>query len=87
MRRFPTMLGVLSLVASSFALAQANSPGGKSGEQGAQEVQPGKASNNMDRAAAAGGSKAASGTLMQKREKGMSPESASETGATGKMKQ
>jgi hypothetical protein len=87
MKRVATMLSVFSLIASTCAFAQANSNSAKPNEQGRQEAQPGTGSHSMDRAAAAGSSKAASGTLMQQREKGMSPQGASGTDATGRMKQ
>lgn len=87
MKRFATMLGALSLVASSFAVAQTGSTGANPAGQGTQQVQPGKAGGNMDRAANAGGGQPASGTLMQQREKGMSPQGGSDASATGKMKQ
>jgi hypothetical protein len=87
MKRFPTMLGVLALMASSVAFAQTNSSGGNTAGQGAQQVQPGKTNDTMNRAANAGGGSPASGTLMQQREKGMSPQGASDSTSTGKMKQ
>ncbi|KXU84311.1 hypothetical protein CI15_26825 [Paraburkholderia monticola] len=87
MKRVATILSVVSLIASTCVFAQTNSNSAKPTGQDQQEAQPGTGSHSMDRAAAAGSSKAASGTLMHQREKGMSPQGASGTDATGRMKQ
>lgn len=90
MQRIRMVVSVVSLVASTCAFAQTststNSTGGKAAQGGAQQAQPGTAGRSMGNAAASG-DKSASGTLMQQREKGMSPQGASGGDATGSMKQ
>jgi hypothetical protein len=79
MKHIPILLGALVLAASTSAFAQNDAKTPPSPQPGAQA---GKAN--------AGANSAGGGTLMQQREKGMSPEGASDAAAgkaTGKMKQ
>jgi hypothetical protein len=87
MERKVAVLGIISLVAGTCAFAQSNGSGEKPAGQGSQTPQSGTESQSMGRAADAGNARPASGTLMQQREKGMSPQGESGTNATGKMKQ
>jgi hypothetical protein len=87
MKRILAVMSVISVIASTFAFAQTNTGNAKPPSQDTQNAQPGTAGQSMGRAADAGTGKPASGTLMQKRESGMSPQGASGTNATGKMKQ
>ncbi|MEX3895812.1 hypothetical protein [Paraburkholderia sp. BR10954] len=79
-------VSVIALIASAYAFAQTNT-GGVQPKPDAHSAQPGTAGQSMSRAADAGTGKPASGTLMQKRESGMSPQGASGSNATGEMKQ
>jgi hypothetical protein len=74
-------------MASTCVFAQTATGDAKPANQDTQSAQPGTAGQSMGRAADAGNSKPASGTLMQKRENAMSPQGASNSNATGTMKQ
>jgi uncharacterized protein YdeI (BOF family) len=88
MKRIATATCVFSLLASAAAFAQTNSGNTQpAGQQTGQGMQPGKEGQSMSRAADAGSTHPASGTLMQQRENAMSPQGASGGNATGKMKQ
>jgi hypothetical protein len=86
MKRIPILLSALVLAASTSAFAQNNAKAPPTPAQGAGIGQGGKSDPS-----AAGANSAGGGTLMQQREKGMSPEGASDAAggkaATGKMKQ
>lgn len=78
--------------ASVTAVAQTNSTGGgvsgSSGQGTAQGIQPGKAADSMNQMAdPANAGSAAHGSLMQKREQGMSAQPDAEKGKTGEIKQ
>jgi hypothetical protein len=77
--------------ASVTAVAQTHSTGGVSGSSGqgtAQGVQPGKAADSMNQMAdPANAGSSAQGSLMQKREQGMSAQPDAEKGKTGEIKQ
>jgi len=77
--------GAICIVASTCAFAQTST--GNAADQKEQNAQPGTAGQSMSRAAETGSSKPASDSLMQQREKGMSPQGASDGKETGKMKQ
>jgi hypothetical protein len=87
MKRVGVVMGGLFLIAGTCAFAQTTTGGAKPTDQGTQNTQPGTGGQSMGRAADAGNTTPASGTLMQQREKAMSPQGASGTSATGKMKQ
>jgi hypothetical protein len=87
MKRIAVVMGAFCAIAGTCAFAQTNTGSGQSPTQGTQNTQPGTSGQSMNRAADAGSSRPASGTLMQQREKGMSPQGASDAAATGKMKQ
>jgi hypothetical protein len=89
MKRIAAIMGAFSLIAGTCAFAQTNTNTGsaKPADQGTQNMQPGAEGQSMGRAADAGSTKPASGTLMQKRENAMAPQGASGPNATGKMKQ
>lgn len=76
-------------VGSTFVCAQNNASGPAATDQGgAQGLKPGDAGKSMGSAADAGaGNAGGQGTLMQKREKAMSPQGASGSASTGKVKQ
>jgi hypothetical protein len=77
------------LVGSTFVFAQNNASGPAPTDQGGgQGLKPGDAGKSMGSAADAGaGNASGQGTLMQKREKAMSPQGASGSASTGKVKQ
>jgi hypothetical protein len=87
MKPIPILISALVLAASTGAFAQNNAKAPPTPAQGAGI---GQAVKNAPSAASAN-SASGGGTLMQQREKGMSPEGASDAaggkGATGKMKQ
>ncbi|MGF6756777.1 uncharacterized protein YdeI (BOF family) [Paraburkholderia sp. GAS42] len=88
MKRIAMAMCAFTLLASAGAFAQTNS--GKpqpADQQAGQGMQPGKEGQSMSRAAEAGSTHPASGTLMQQRENVMSRQGASGDDATGKMKQ
>jgi hypothetical protein len=89
MKRIAAVMGAFAVIAGTCAFAQTSTStgGAKPADQGTQTMQPGADGQSMGRAADAGSTKPASGTLMQKRESGMSPQGASGPNATGKMKQ
>lgn len=76
MKPLRTITGALVLITSASVFAQNDAKTPPSANQGAAKSDAG--------ASAPGG---ASGTLMQQREKGMAPNSASGSNSTGKMKQ
>ncbi|MBC8729726.1 hypothetical protein F6X39_15855 [Paraburkholderia sp. UCT2] len=80
-------ISAISIIASACAFAQTNTGNAAPAHRDTQNAQPGAAGQSMGRAADAGNSKPASGTLMQKREHAMSPQGASNSNATGAMKQ
>jgi predicted small secreted protein len=80
-RTLVAIISVISVVASASALAQTNTQNGAG-----PNTKPAPATENTGRAADTGNTPA-SGSLMQQREKGMSPQAASGGTATGKMKQ
>lgn len=86
MKRIPILLGVLVLAASTSAFPQNDAKTPPTAARGTGTGQAGKSDPS-----AAGANSAGGGTLMQQREKGMSPEGASDAAggkaATGKMKQ
>jgi hypothetical protein len=77
------------ILASTFVYAQNNPSGPAPTDQGGgQRLSPGDAGKNMGNAAHAGAANTGGqGTLMQKREKAMSPQGASGSVGTGKIKQ
>ena len=79
----------LCIVVSTFTYAQNNASGPAPTDQGGgQGLKPGDAGKSMGSAADAGaGNTSGQGTLMQKREKAMSPQGASGSASTGKVKQ
>ncbi|SAK75195.1 hypothetical protein AWB76_04868 [Caballeronia temeraria] len=85
MNRIPTLLSVFLVAMSASATAQnSQTPSSPATQQGAP------ATGHAAKETPPGSSSAGSPTLMQEREKGMSPDAASGTGAsgkTGKMKQ
>ncbi|MBB5426930.1 hypothetical protein [Paraburkholderia atlantica] len=87
MKLIVAAVSVISMIASACAFAQQPNAGNVQPKQDAQSTQPGTAGQSMGRAADAGTGKPASGTLMQKRESGMSPQGASDSNATGPIKQ
>ena len=86
MKRIPILLSALVLTASTSAFAQNNAKAPPTLAQGAGIGQASKSDPS-----ASGANNASGATLMQQREKGMSPEGASDAAggkaATGKMKQ
>ncbi|MBC8746412.1 MULTISPECIES: hypothetical protein [Paraburkholderia] len=86
MKWIVAVTSAIFVIAGTCAFAQTGAGNANTGNQATQSPQPGTAGQSMGRAADVGG-KPASGTLMQKREKGMSPQGASDTNATGKIKQ
>jgi len=87
MKRTSAILSAFFLLASTCAFAQSTGDNAKPGGNGALKVQPGASGKSMGHAANAGTARASSGTLMQRRESAMSPQGASGTNETGKMKQ
>ncbi len=94
MKRVTIALCSALLLAGTSAFAQSNQNSSTSGQKAGDPyssqggVQPGSAGESMNRAADAGSARSGGqGSLMQKRESGMSPEGASGGSATGKMKQ
>jgi hypothetical protein len=87
MNQIAAVMGALSLIAGTCASAQTNTGSSKPVDQGTQNTRPGTDSESTKRAADTGSSKPSSGTLMQQREQGMSPQGASGVNATGTMKQ
>ncbi|APA88439.1 hypothetical protein BJG93_24080 [Paraburkholderia sprentiae WSM5005] len=87
MKRILAVILAISLTAGTSAFAQTNTGNAKPANQDSQNAQPGTAGQSMGRAADTGSGKPASGTLMQKREKALSPQGASNSNATGTMKQ
>jgi hypothetical protein len=85
-KRISIVPGVFTLLAATCALAQTGGHGTPA-QGGAQTPQTGSPTQSMNHAADAGTASPSSGTLMQRREKGMSPQGASDANATGKMKQ
>ncbi|MDR5750698.1 MULTISPECIES: hypothetical protein [unclassified Caballeronia] len=81
MKPLRTMIAALALIASTSAFAQNDAKTPQSANQGAAMGNAGKSDP------AANAPSGASGTLMQQREKGMAPDSASGGKSTGKMKQ
>ena len=76
----------ISILGSTFVYAQNNASGPAPTDQGAwQGLKSGEAGKSMGNAA--DGNASGQGTLMQKREKAMSPQGASGGPATGKIKQ
>ncbi|MEX3859721.1 uncharacterized protein YfiM (DUF2279 family) [Paraburkholderia youngii] len=87
MKLILTGMSAVAVIASTCALAQTNTGNVQPADHNAQSMQPGAAGQSMGRAAGVGNSKPASGSLMQKRESAMSPQGASNSNATGTMKQ
>jgi hypothetical protein len=79
----------IGILGNTFVFAQNTASGPAPTDQGAgQSLKPGEAGKSMGSAADAGaGNTSGQGTLMQKREKAMSPQGASGGAGTGKMKQ
>lgn len=86
MNRITKVLSASAVIVSTCVFAQ-TSGNVKPADRAPQDTQPGKSGEDMTRAANAGTTKPASGTLMQKRENAMSPQGASGASATGTMKQ
>ncbi len=79
---------VVCVVGSTFVYAQNNASGPAPMDQGGQGPKPGDAGKAMGSASDAGSANTSGkGTLMQKREKALSPQGASGSASTGKIKQ
>ena len=79
---------VVCVVGSTFVYAQNNASGPAPMGQGGQGPKPGDAGKAMGSASDAGSANTSGkGTLMQKREKALSPQGASGSASTGKIKQ
>jgi hypothetical protein len=80
---------VLCIFGSTFVYAQNNASGPAPTDEGARQgLKPGDAGKSMGSATDAGaGNASGQATLMQKREKAMSPQGASGSASTGKIKQ
>ncbi|HYS67482.1 MAG TPA: hypothetical protein VEN30_27220 [Paraburkholderia sp.] len=85
MKMIGTASGLIAIVASTCAFAQGGND--KSSTSTQPREQPGEAGHQMQNEAAKGVHGNASGTLMDKRAKAMSPEGASAPGETGQVKQ
>ncbi|MCC8392253.1 hypothetical protein LJ656_06595 [Paraburkholderia sp. MMS20-SJTR3] len=86
MKRITIAANVGAMIFSTCVFAQTGN-NAKSASHGTQQTQPGRAGEDMSRAADPAKPQAASGTLMDKRQKAMSAEGASGASATGQMKQ
>jgi hypothetical protein len=85
---FKTALCIAALFGSAGAIAQTNSTGsGTSGSAGGQGIQPGKTAEAMQMVDPPNAGSSAQGSLMQKREQGMSKQGQSEKDKTGQIKQ
>ncbi|MFL9963770.1 hypothetical protein PQR02_22405 [Paraburkholderia sediminicola] len=80
-------VGIFSLIAGTSGVAQTDKSTATPDDQGTKNTHPGTDSQSMGRAADVGSPKPGSGTLMQQRESGMSPQGAPGAKTTGKMKQ
>jgi hypothetical protein len=79
---------VLAALGSTCAFAQNSGSSNQGSQDTSTSVQPGSAGKNMDRAANAGvNGSSGQGPLMQQRSQAMSPQGASDSASTGKMKQ